>query len=336
MELKRGMTAPEAPEGSGAPEGSKAPEFLQGLRECVPAEQVRLNEDMSLHTSFRLGGPADVFVCPTSAAELSAVLKFVAQHPIQHPAQHPIPLLIIGRGSNLIVRDGGIRGVVVKLGDGFDKVTIEGTYVTAEAGVALAALSWKAAAAALAGFEFAAGIPGSLGGALVMNAGAYGGEMSQVVDWVDCMDRSGNVRRRSNAEMEYAYRHSILHDTDEIAVGAGLNLHAGVREEIETKIKELNAQRACKQPLTLPSAGSVFKRPPGNYAGPLIESAGLKGFRIGGAEVSELHANFIVNVGGATAADVLGVIEHVQQTVLAQHGIRMEPEIRVVGEDPAR
>ena len=317
MEQNRGMRVPE---------GSEAPEYLQGLRDCVPAGQVRLNEDMALHTTFRLGGPADVFVCPTSAAELSAVLKYVAKH--------PIPLLIIGRGSNLIVRDGGIRGVVVKLGEGFDKATIEGTYVTAEAGVALAALAKKAALAALAGFEFAAGIPGSLGGALVMNAGAYGGEMCQVVDWVDCMDRDGNVRRRSNAEMEYAYRHSILHDTDEIAIGAGLNLHAGVREEIEAKIRELNAQRASKQPLTLPSAGSVFKRPPGNYAGPLIESAGLKGFRIGGAMVSELHANFIVNVGGATAADVLGVIAHVQQTVLAQHGIKMEPEVRVVGEDP--
>ncbi len=307
--------------------GLMTPEYLQGLRDCVPAGQVRLNEDMALHTTFRLGGPADVFVCPTSADELSAVLKYLAKQ--------PIPLLIIGRGSNLIVRDGGIRGVVVKLGEGFDHVTIEGTYITAEAGVALAALSWKAAEASLAGFEFAAGIPGSLGGALVMNAGAYGGEMCQVVDWVDCMDRGGNVRRRSNAEMEYAYRHSILHDTDEIAIGAGLNLRAGVREEIETQIKELNARRASKQPLNWPSAGSVFKRPPGNYAGPLIESAGLKGFRIGGAMVSELHANFIVNVGGATAADVLAVIEHVQQTVLAQHGIKMEPEVRVVGEDPA-
>lgn len=303
-----------------------APEIIQGLRDCVPTGQIRLNEDMSLHTTFRLGGPADVFVCPASINELSAVLKYVAKH--------ALPLLIIGRGSNLIVRDGGIRGVVIKLAEGFENVTIAGTSITAEAGVALAALAKRAATASLAGFEFAAGIPGSLGGALVMNAGAYGGEMCQVVDWVDCMDRDGNVRRRSNAEMEYSYRHSVLLDTDEIAVRARLNLHSGVREDIEAKIRELNAQRASKQPLTLPSAGSVFKRPPGNYAGPLIESAGLKGFRIGGAMVSELHANFIVNVGGATASDVLAVMEHVQQTVLQQHGIKMEPEVRVVGEDP--
>lgn len=287
--------------------------------------RVRLDEPMAKHTTFRIGGPADAMVSPGSAEELGRVLAFARAQ--------KVPFIIIGRGSNLLVRDGGIRGIVVRIAEGMDNVQTDGPRIFAEAGISLSVLAKKAASLSLAGLEFAAGIPGSLGGALAMNAGAYGGEMKDVVEWVESMDAAGEVRRRSNAEMAFSYRHSVLQETGEIALRAGLLLAAGDRKEIEARMKELNDRRQANQPLTLPSAGSVFKRPEGHYTGPMIQECGLKGCRVGGAEVSTLHANFIVNTGGATAADVLTLIERVRETVHGRYGVWLEPEVRVIGED---
>lgn len=300
-------------------------EWKADLGRLLPEGRVRLDEPMAKHTTFRIGGQADALVMPGSTEELGRVLAFAREH--------KIPFLIVGRGSNLLVRDGGIRGIVIKIAEGMDNVQTNGVRMVAEAGVSLSALAKKCAALSLAGFEFAAGIPGSLGGALAMNAGAYGGEMKDVVEWVESMDADGMTRRRSNSEMLFSYRHSILQGTGEIALKAGLLLSAGDGEQIEVRMKELNDRRQANQPLTLPSAGSVFKRPEGHYTGPMIQDCGLKGCRVGGAEVSTLHANFIVNTGGATATDVLALIEKVRETVYARYGVWLEPEVRVVGED---
>lgn len=300
--------------------------WVDDLTGLIPRDRIRPAEPMSRHTTFHIGGPADVFVAPKCLDELQKVIRFAARK--------GLPILVIGRGSNLLVRDGGIRGLVVQIADGLDQAVFSGSEAEAEAGISLSALAKKASAAGLAGLEFAAGIPGSLGGALAMNAGAYGGEMKDVVTWVDVLSPSGDLERVDNQAMDFSYRHSVLQRTGGLAVRAGLSLTPGRRDEIEARIRELNEQRQAKQPLSLPSAGSVFKRPPGHYAGPLIESCGLKGSRVGGAEVSTLHANFIVNVGGATASDVLTLIERVRRTVHENSGVWLEPEVRVVGEDP--
>lgn len=297
------------------------------LAALLPPGRVSTDEPMAKHTTFRIGGPADALVTPHNNDELKRVIRFAAEE--------GLPVMVIGRGSNLLVRDGGIRGMVIKMSGGFDEVKAEGSRLTAGAGVQLVTLARKAAALELTGLEFASGIPGSLGGALVMNAGAYDGEMKDVVEWVDVMDSGGRVKQLTAGEMGFSYRHSGLQETGDVALRAGLVLKPGEPQAIEARMKELAERRQTKQPLTLPSAGSVFRRPPGHYAGPLIEESGLKGTRVGGAEVSTLHANFIVNAGGATAADVLGLIEHVRQTVHARSGVWLEPEVRVVGEDVA-
>lgn len=297
------------------------------LAALLPPGRVSTDEPMAKHTTFRIGGPADALVTPHNNDELKRVIRFAAEE--------GLPAMVIGRGSNLLVRDGGIRGMVIKMSGGFVEVKAEGSRLTAGAGVQLVTLARKAAALELTGLEFASGIPGSLGGALVMNAGAYDGEMKDVVEWVDVMDSGGRVKQLTAGEMGFSYRHSGLQETGDVALRAGLVLKPGEPQAIEARMKELAERRQTKQPLTLPSAGSVFRRPPGHYAGPLIEESGLKGTRVGGAEVSTLHANFIVNAGGATAADVLGLIEHVRQTVHARSGVWLEPEVRVVGEDVA-
>lgn len=297
------------------------------LTALLPPGRVSMDELMAKHTTFRIGGPADALVTPQDNDELQRVMRFAAEE--------GLPAMVIGRGSNLLVRDGGIRGIVIKISGGFDEVKAEGSRLTAGAGIQLVALARRAAALELTGLEFASGIPGSLGGALVMNAGAYDGEMKDVVEWVDVMDSRGRVKQLTAGEMGFSYRHSELQETGDVALRAGLVLKPGEPQAIEARMKELAERRQTKQPLTLPSAGSVFRRPPGHYAGPLIEESGLKGTRVGGAQVSTLHANFIVNAGGATAADVLGLIEQVRQTVHARSGVWLEPEVRVVGEDLA-
>lgn len=286
---------------------------------------LRLNEPMSRHTSFRIGGPADAMLVPRDLAELKAGLK--------HSHDLGVPVTFIGNGSNLLVRDGGVRGLVIKVAGTLDWVRINGTSVRAGCGVLLSTLAHRTVDAGLKGLEFAAGIPGTLGGAVNMNAGAYDGEMKDVVTKAMVLDYAGNEAELSREELGFGYRHSTLQERRVFAAEITLELEIGDKEESLTKISELNRRRREKQPIALPSAGSMFKRPPGHYAGPLIEQAGLKGYRIGDAEVSTLHAGFIVNVGNATAKDVVSLIEYVQVTVQESFGVTLEPEVRIIGEN---
>lgn len=286
---------------------------------------LRLDEPMSRHTSFRIGGPADAMLVPRDIAELKAGL--------QNARGLNIPITFIGNGSNLLVRDGGIRGLVIKLSGTLDWVHINGNTVRAGCGVLLSTLAHRAVDAGLKGLEFAAGIPGTLGGAVNMNAGAYDGEMKDVVKSARVLDYAGNEMELNYEELGFGYRTSTLQQRGLLAIEVTMELATGDKEESLAKIAELNKRRREKQPIALPSAGSVFKRPPGHYAGPLIEQAGLKGHRIGDAEVSTLHAGFIVNVGNATAHDVLSLINHVQDNVQEKFGVILEPEVRIIGED---
>jgi UDP-N-acetylmuramate dehydrogenase len=294
------------------------------LERLVGPANVRPNEPMKVHTSFRVGGPADYMVFPQSEEQVEAVLRFCRAH--------EIPVFVIGRGSNLLVRDGGLRGVVVKLAGNLAQWEIQGRHVRAQAGIALRRLALHAAEAGLTGLEFASGIPGSLGGAVVMNAGAYGGEMKDVLVSVTVLDQNLERREMSPDELQLSYRHSILQAEKMLVLSARLRLARGEPGAIMRQIGDLWQRRASKQPLEYPSAGSVFKRPPGRYVGPLIQELGLQGVRIGGAEVSRKHAGFIVNRGGATARDVLNLIDFVRARVRDHFGVELEPEVRIVGE----
>ncbi|NPV89332.1 MAG: UDP-N-acetylmuramate dehydrogenase [Firmicutes bacterium] len=299
--------------------------MLEKLGELVPAERIKYNEPMSRHTTFAIGGPADALVTPGSEEELARLIIFAREH--------RLPLLVIGLGSNLLVKDGGVRGLVVKIDRGLGQVEFRSDRMRAGAGIPLAELSKMAAGESLSGLEFAVGIPGSLGGALVMNAGAYGGEMKDVVESVRAIDQQGEVLELDAGQLDYGYRHSSLQGSGLVVVSADLKLKAGDPAEIKARMQEYTERRQAVQPLELPSAGSVFRRPPGKYVGPMIEGLGLKGFNVGDAQVSEKHAGFIVNRGQATAGDVLGLIEIIQQVVQEHCGVRLEPEIQVVGED---
>lgn len=294
------------------------------LERLVGPANVRPNEPMKVHTSFRVGGPADYMVFPQSEEQVEAVLRFCRAR--------EIPVFVIGRGSNLLVRDGGLRGVVVKLAGNLAQWEIQGGHVRAQAGIALRRLALHAAEAGLTGLEFASGIPGSLGGAVVMNAGAYGGEMKDVLVSVTVLDQNLERREMSPDELQLSYRHSILQDEKMLVLSARLRLARGEPGAIMRQIGDLWQRRASKQPLEYPSAGSVFKRPPGRYVGPMVQELGLQGVRIGGAEVSRKHAGFIVNRGGATARDVLNLIDFVRARVRDHFGVELEPEVRIVGE----
>jgi UDP-N-acetylmuramate dehydrogenase len=285
---------------------------------------IKYNELMSEHTSFKVGGPADVFIEPSNLDELKNALKFVKQH--------NIPYYVIGNGTNLLIGDRGIRGAIIKIGENFGKIEVTGEEVIAECGVLLSTLSKVVARSTLTGLEFASGIPGYLGGAIAMNAGAYGGEMKDVVEWVEVLDSNLELHRYTNAEMEFVYRKSIVEPRNLIVIRCKMKLKKGNQEEINSIMADLNQKRKTKQPLHLPSAGSTFKRPPGYYAGKLIEDAGLRGFSLGGAQVSELHCGFVVNKGNATARDVYDLIKHVQETVFNQFGIHVETEVKMLGE----
>jgi UDP-N-acetylmuramate dehydrogenase len=285
---------------------------------------IKYNELMSEHTSFKVGGPADIFIEPSNLGELKNALKFVKQH--------NIPYYVIGNGTNLLIGDKGIRGAIIKIGESFGKIEVTGEEVTAECGVLLSTLSKVVARGTLTGLEFASGIPGYLGGAIAMNAGAYGGEMKDVVEWVEVLDSNLELHRYTNAEMEFVYRKSIVEPRNLIVIRCKMKLKKGNQEEINSIMADLNQKRKTKQPLHLPSAGSTFKRPPGYYAGKLIEDAGLRGFSLGGAQVSELHCGFVVNKGNATARDVYDLIKHVQETVFNQFGIHVETEVKMLGE----
>jgi UDP-N-acetylmuramate dehydrogenase len=282
------------------------------------------NEPMKNHTSFKLGGTVDIFIEPDHAEELIKAIKCLRDH--------NIPYYIIGNGSNLLVSDKGLRGAVVKIGEKFGGINIEGNKVIAECGILLSTLSKIAAKSSLTGMEFASGIPGALGGAVTMNAGAYGGEMKDIVEWVEVLDQDLRVKRLQSTEMEFGYRKSVIESSKYIAIKCCLVLKKGNPDEINRKMAELTEKRKSKQPLHLPSAGSTFRRPEGYFAGKLIEDAGLRGFSIGGAQVSTLHCGFVVNNGGATAQEVHDLIRHVQKTVYERFNVKIEPEVKILGE----
>lgn len=281
-------------------------------------------EPMARHTTFRIGGPADLLAQPSSEEELLLAMKLAEEQ--------DVPVTVVGNGSNLLVRDGGIRGLVLLLGERFSGVSVEGEEIFAQAGATLAKLSAVARRAGLAGLEFASGIPGTLGGGVAMNAGAYGGQLSDALVSASVLE-DGAVRDFSREDMQMGYRTTRILKRGGIVLSARFRLTPDAPEAIGMRMRELNARRREKQPLELPSAGSTFKRPEGYFAGALIEGAGLKGVQLGGAMVSVKHAGFVVNVGGATARDVLELIVHIRKTVRAKYGVELETEIRVLGED---
>ena len=298
--------------------------IAESLSAVAESRQILENEPMSRHTTFRVGGPADVLFLPESEEQVAEAIRIAKEV--------RIPFVVIGNGSNLVVRDGGIRGLVIALGEGMAAIARTGDVLTAWAGASLARVAAYAQASGLAGLEFASGIPGTLGGGCAMNAGAYGGQLSDVlVDARVLLD--GVVRTLTVEEMQMGYRTSLPLRRGGIVISARFALTPDDPEAIAARMRELNARRRDKQPLNYPSAGSTFKRPEGYFAGALIEQAGLKGKRVGGAQVSEKHAGFIVNTGGATAADILTLIGTVQDEVADRFGVRLETEVRILGED---
>ncbi len=287
-------------------------------------DEIMINEDMKNHIYFKVGGPADIFLTPKSIEQLSDTIKICKQN--------NIPYVIIGNGSNLLVKDGGIRGVVIAL-TRLDKLQSKGNFIKAEAGVLLKEVSDRAVENSLTGFEFASGIPGSVGGAVFMNAGAYDGEIKNVILEAEVMDLDGNVIVLNRDELELGYRTSKVMKDNLVVLSAIFQLELGDEEAIQNRVDELTRKREEKQPLEYPSAGSTFKRPEGYFAGKLIQDAGLKGYSIGGAAVSEKHSGFVINKDGATAKDVLDLIKHVQDEVFKQFGVELHTEVRILGED---
>lgn len=292
--------------------------------EIVGENKVLEQEPMARHTTFRIGGPADYFV------ELGSIEQIRAA--IQVCREENLPWFVLGRGSNLLVSDKGYRGVILSIYKDFQKTEIQGETVTVQAGVLLTTLSGKVLDASLTGLEFASGIPGTIGGAVVMNAGAYGGEMKDIVRKVTVLDQDGEVRTLTCGEMQFGYRTSLAKKKGYIVLGAELTLKQGEKEKIREEMQALKAKRIEKQPLEFPSAGSTFKRPEGYFAGKLIMDAGLRGAAVGGAQVSEKHCGFVVNTGNATAADVRELMRQVQGKVQEQFGVYLEPEVRFLGE----
>lgn len=304
-------------------------EFIHALTQIVGAGTIKFDELMKLHTTFRIGGPADVFVTPGNADSLKKAVECCKAF--------NIPWMIIGNGSNLLVSDKGIRGVVFQIFKTMDSVRFEpagngAVRAVAGAGILLSRLARAIAGEGLSGFEFASGIPGTFGGAVTMNAGAYGGEMQMLIDEVTVLTADGHIRTLKQGELDFGYRTSIIQKEKMIVLEAALRLKTGNREKIMARIEELSVRRREKQPLEYPSAGSTFKRPEGYFAGKLIEDCGLKGFCVGKAQVSLKHSGFVINTGGATAEDVLGLIRHIQSVVYERFGVTMEPEVRIVGD----
>ena len=300
--------------------------MFESLREVLPADILYFQEPMKNHTTFRVGGNAAVLAEPESIQQVEDC--------VAHCIEKKYPYLVIGAGSNLLVSDDGYEGVVIKIAGKIKKCSINGNQIYAEAGISLAELSRMAAKAALTGLEFAEGIPGKLGGGLFMNAGAYGGELNDLVCRVDALnlETGEKVEVRNVCGETFGYRTSYFQQHPYIILGALLELQPGEPEAINARMKELSQKRKSSQPLNYPSAGSTFTRPKGYYAGALIEAAQLKGARFGGAKVSEKHAGFIVNCGGATSSDILRLIAFVQQTVFAKYAVWLTPEVQIVGE----
>ncbi|CEN96803.1 UDP-N-acetylenolpyruvoylglucosamine reductase [[Clostridium] sordellii] len=301
-------------------------EFIyKNLLNILDKEGIYLNEPMKNHISFKVGGPADFLLKPKTEDEIKRLIEFLKNE--------NIPYIVIGNGSNLLVKDGGIRGVVIKIADNFNKFEIEDTKVIAQSGALLSFMGKAILNKSLTGFEFAAGIPGTLGGAIAMNAGAYGGEMKDIVKSVRLMDSKGNIIELSNKEMEFEYRRSLISKSDYIVLSAIMELKEGNFDEIKGYMKELTKSRVTKQPLNLPSAGSTFKRPEGHFAAKLIEDSGLKGLTLGGARVSEKHSGFVVNIGDAKAKDIIELINVVKSTVYSKFGVMLEEEVKILGDE---
>lgn len=297
-------------------------DFQRNITAFLPEIEIRLQEPMSAHTSFRIGGPAEAMAFPKNKEELAKILKASALLDCK--------TAILGAGTNVLAPDEGLSGLVICLKDCLDGMEqVDDTTIRVMAGVTMSRAAVFAANLGLSGMEFAHGIPGSVGGGVYMNAGAYGGEICQICEEVEVMDWQGNVRILSKEQMQFSYRHSLLEDTGDIVIRADFRLTKADPQEIKDRMKELIGKRSASQPLDLPSAGSAFKRPAGGYAAALIEQAGLKGFRIGGAAISSKHAGFAVNVGNATAEDVRELLKQVSEKVYSQTGIRLEPEVRI-------
>ncbi|WP_456034367.1 UDP-N-acetylmuramate dehydrogenase [Roseburia inulinivorans] len=298
-------------------------QFLTELQNVMGGSGIFMEEPMKKHTTFRVGGPADVLVQPDETA-LAAILALCRQYHVSYS--------FIGNGSNLLVGDKGIRGVVIEMTDPMGNIEVDGTQITAQAGAMLSKIANTAASNGLGGMEFAAGIPGSVGGAVVMNAGAYGGEMKDIIERVYVLDENGAQLELDRTALNLGYRHSCIPEKKYIVTKVVLELVPRDEVEIRSKMKDLNEKRAEKQPLQYPSAGSTFKRPEGYFAGKLIMDAGLRGYQVGGAQVSEKHCGFVINKGDATAADICQLMRDVADKVQAQFGVVLEPEVKMIGE----
>lgn len=294
------------------------------LLEIIKAPDVQEDVSMGQYTSFRAGGKAALLVTPRSIEELRSVLRVLTEQGCPH--------MVLGNGSNVLVKDSGYNGVIVKIGEAFDYVRAEGEVLVCGCGTLMSVIARAAVSESLEGFEFASGIPGSLGGAVFMNAGAYDGELASILKRARLVSKDGSREFYMTAEeLQMGYRHTVLHDTGDVAVEAELELKKGDREEIKRRIWDFTQRRNAKQPVSFPSAGSFFKRPEGYFAGKLIQDAGLKGLTVGGAQVSELHSGFIINRGGATATDILQLMELVQAAVFDKFGVKLETEVRIIG-----
>lgn len=300
-------------------------QVVKAIEEIIGSDNVRVNEQMKNHTSFKVGGPADILAIPQSADQLQKLYKFCVTSGID--------VFVMGNGSNLIVRDKGLRGIVIKITDKIGSCRVNGEEMEAEAGILLSRLSKIALQNNLTGLEFASGIPGTLGGAVTMNAGAYGSTMSDVVIKTEYLDKNGDTQILEGGEHNFGYRRSIIQLNKGIVVKSLIKLKKGIPEEIKSRMDELNKKRKEAQPLEYPSAGSIFKRPEGHFAGKLIQDCGLKGYSIGGAEVSGKHCGFIINKGGATAKDIINLIEYIQQTVFEKFNVQLETEVKIIGEE---
>ena len=299
-------------------------EIIKKFCDLLGEERVFTGEAMSRHTTFKIGGPADYFLMPDKGEDVGRVIKICKEK--------EIPYFILGNGSNLLVSDKGYQGVVVQLYRNFGQIRVEDSRIHAQAGVLLSGIAAAAREASLTGFEFAGGIPGTLGGAVVMNAGAYGGEMKDVLKEVTVLTPEGGVLTLQADELHMGYRTSVIKEAGYIVLEAVISLEKGDQEEIRSRMQELAGMRTSKQPLSYPSAGSTFKRPEGYFAGKLIMDSGLRGYQVGGAQVSEKHCGFVINTGNATAKDVTTLMSDVQRIVMEKFGVKLEPEVKFLGE----
>ncbi len=300
------------------------PEVYNQLIQIIDKERVLADEPMKKHTTFRVGGNADFFVKPSTAEEVKRVVALCKKE--------NLPYYILGNGSNLLVGDKGYRGVIIQIYKDMNEIVVDGDRIRAQAGALLSKVGSVALDAGLAGFEFAAGIPGTVGGAVMMNAGAYGGEMKDILSSATVLTENGEVLRLSNEELELGYRTSVIAKKNYVVLEAEYQLKAGDKVEIRAQMDELKVRRVTKQPLEYASAGSTFKRPEGYFAGKLIQDAGLRGFEVGGAQVSEKHCGFVINKGNATAADIVELMNQVSEKVFQKFGVTLEPEVRRLGE----